>query len=766
MIALPQHDPSTTRYAEIEERRGRYAWDHEYLRPFPFLHIPYIAGTGVLSIYDVLAGSFAGLPKEEQASGDWLIRKTLGAGPAIYELLERVPRVQWIGLAQQSRVIAKEKVPSWVAHSLRELIPEKGQGRFLRTRIPNTEQLIAALTDLLLRSVDELSTWVLQEGTGTALGDAIDRFEDNVERVATNDQGGLNLPSPDQLAEIFQGFIKDSVTAVVDSARSSARQLTGREPAQEALDPTPGRAADPYLPEDIKRIIAPAELFVRFMAKMRRYHTVGFDGTVKLANLVTELDLPTGPNPTLDDIEFGRRAVMGTNPVMLTRVHEARDIPSGFAVRDDHLRAALGALGVPSEEARSATLADAAAQGRLFFTDYAILADIPCQDGVDRDFFGQPLPAVTARQRYLPAPYGLFYRWGEGSASGLWPVAITLGRDADEYDVFTPADDADVWSRVKALYLCADFNHHEMATHLAGVHFSLEAFAVATARTLHVHHPVSALLARHMELLLWNNFLGRQTLTNPKGFTEQLLSGRLEDGSIEIMRRHYRASDFSDLHFPRELAKRGVDDAKALPRYPFRDDGLRIWDALRAFVAEYVAHYYPDGESFAKDAELKAWVAELRHPDAAHVAGFPETIGDVDVLTDVLTSIIFRSSAYHSAVNYGQFDLQSDPSHVPGALYADPKNVRETPMGDYLPGGEPTLTQAGVMYVLANLRGSCLTEYSLDWFEDAAVWPMVARFRQRLDAVEREIELANKTTRHDRPYEYLKPSLVTTTANV
>jgi|GEM_PF-2468508 len=766
MIALPQNDPSPTRDSEIAERRTRYAWDHDYLPPFPFLHIPYIAGTGVLSIYDVLAGSFAGLPAEEQASGDWLIRKTLGAGPAIYELLERVPRAQWLGLAKQSRIIAKEKVPSWVAHSLRELIPEQGQGRFLRTRIPNAEQLVAALTDLLLRSVDELSTWVLQEGTGSRLGDAVDRLEDNVERVAVNERGGLSLPGPEQVADILQGFVKDSVNAVVDSARNSARQFTGRDDAPEPLDPQPGRAADPYLPDDIKRIIAPAELFVRFMAKMRHFHTVGLDGTVQLADLVTELDLPTGPNPTLDDGEFGRRAVMGTNPVVLTRVRDATGIPDGFAVRDDHLRAALGALGLSRDAAGSATLAEAATQGRLYVADYEILADIPCQDGVDLDFFGQPLPETTARQRYLPAPYGLFYRWGEGAASGLWPIAISLGRDAEAYEVFTPADDAEVWSRVKALYLCADFNHHEMATHLAGVHFWLEGFAVATARTLHVDHPVSVLLGRHMELLLWNNFLGRQTLTNPKGFTEQLLSGRLEDGSVEIMRRHYRTMEFGDLHFPRELAKRGVDDRDALPVYPFRDDGLRIWDALRTFVAEYVAHYYPDADSFAGDDELRAWVAELRDPSGAHVAGFPEAIEDTEVLTDVLTSLIFRSSAFHSGVNYGQFDLQSDPSHVPGALYADPRKVRETPMAEYLPGGETTLTQAGVMYVLADLRGSCLTDYSLDWFEDPAVWPMVARLRQRLDVVEREIELENNTTRTDRPYDYLRPSLVTTTANV
>lgn len=769
MISLPQHDPSSTRATEVEERRNRYIWDHDYLPPFPFLHIPYVAETGVLAIYDILAGSFAGLPEEERPSGDWLVRKTLGAGPAIYELLERVPRAQWLGLAKQARIIAREKAPAWVAHSLRELIPNKGQGRFLRTRIPNAEQLVAALTDLLLRSVDDLSGWVLQEGTGSRLGDAIDRLEDNVEQVAVNEKGGLSLPGPEQLGEILRGFVRDSVKAVVESAQNSTRQLTGRDDDDDdddKLDATPGRAADPWLPDDIKRIIAPAELLVRFMAKMRRYHTVGLDGTVQLSNLVTELALPTGPNPTLDDIEFGRRATMGTNPVVITRAPTAESLPRGFAVRDEHLQTALAAFGMPREQAGAATLAEAATQGRLFFSDYEILADIPCQSGADLDFFGQPLSGITARQRYLPAPFGLFYRWGEGARSGLWPVAIQLGRDSSAHEVFTPSEEPDLWSRVKALYLTADFNHHEMATHLANVHFSLEAFAVATARTLHVDHPVSALLARHSRLLLWNNFLGRQTLTNPKGFTEQLLSGNLEDGSIEIMRRQYRKSQFWDLHFPKELAKRGVDDTSALPVYPFRDDGLRLWHALHGFVTEYVEHYYPTTKSFSEDDELRAWVAELCDPNAAHVAGFPDSIASTEMLADVLTSIIFRSSAFHSAVNYGQFDLQSDPSHVPGALYADPQRVRETPMADYLPGGEPTLTQAGVMYVLADLRGFCLAEYSLDWFEDPAAWPMVARLRQQLDAVEREIQLANNTVRSDRPYEYLRPSLVTATANV
>lgn len=766
MACLPQDDPSSTRVSELAKRRERYQWDHEYLPPFPFLHIPYVQSTGVLAIYDVLAGSFAGLPVEEQPPGEWLVRKTLGAGPAIYELLERVPRTHWVGLAAQARQIAKEQLPEWIAHAVRELLPTRGQRRLFRTMIPNASQLANALTELLLRSVDELSGWVISEGTDTPLGKALDVLEDNVERVAVGEDGGLQRPGVTEIADILRGFVQDSVGAIVSNALDSARQLGGREDEPTPLPTNPGRAADPYLSDDVKRIVAPAELLVRFMARMRRYHTVSPDGTMRLSDLVTELPLPTLPDPTTSDVEFGRRTVAGTNPVVLRRLGAPTELAEGFAVRDGDLQRALAAHGMGASEASGVTLASAAQQGRLFWTDYAILDDIPCQRAPDMDFFGQSLDDRTTRQRFLPAPFGLFYRWGDGGRSGLWPVAIQLGRDPQEHDVFTPADDAEVWSRVKALYLTADFNHHEMSTHLAGVHFMLEGFAVATARELHPDHPVAALLRVHTEHLLWNNFLGRQTLTNPRGFTEQLLSGRLEDGSIEIMRRHYRASSFWDLHLPRELKARGVDDRDTLPHYPFRDDGLLLWDALHRFVTAYVQHYYAAPDAMARDDELRAWVEALVDPQGAHVPGFPAEIGTRDVLADVLTAIIFRSSAFHSAVNYGQFDMQSDPGQVPAALYADPRRVRELPLSKYLPGGELTLTQAGVMYVLADLRGVCLADYQLDWFSDPDVWPLVAGLRRDLAGVERAIELANATTRADRPYEYLRPSLVTTTANV
>ena len=75
MVTLPQHDSSGTRTDELAEVRSRYAWDHDYLSPFPFLKVPEVTATGLLNAADVLIGTFVGLPVEEQSPVDWLIGK-------------------------------------------------------------------------------------------------------------------------------------------------------------------------------------------------------------------------------------------------------------------------------------------------------------------------------------------------------------------------------------------------------------------------------------------------------------------------------------------------------------------------------------------------------------------------------------------------------------------------------------------------------------------------------------------------------------------
>lgn len=702
MPCLPQHDTNPHRAAEVAEVRSRYAWDPDYLPPFPFLHIPDIEHTGPLHLLEILKGSFARIPVEEQARTDWLVNKTLGAGPAIFELLRRVPDDEWDEVKAAIGPKVALKSGRWML-SLWEAI-----GGALPGDGPADPDAIAqAATDALVGIIGEMA-------------------------VAIDENQGIAATLLDLVDDLLHG--EDEVDA--DSAREAAAKA---------------RAAG--LPESLVQTLVPLQALLRLTARMARATDVVPTDRSQVLKVLPD---PGLPDPTADDSVFGDLPVAGPNPVLLRRVRSLDDLPDAFPVTDAHLAVVAGA---------GATLADAIDQDRLFLVDHHLLADLPCRSGADMDFFGIDLDESTAQQRYLPAPFALFWRAGDGDASQLLPAAIQLGRDPAEFEIFTPADGAETWGKAMMLYLTGEFNTHEMATHLSGVHFALEGFAVAARRTLHKHHPITRLFDVHLDLVLWNNFLGRQTLTNPRGFTEQLLPGELDAGSHEIMRRHYAQWSVDDLDLPTELASRGVLSTDALPNYPFRDDGLPIWEALLRFIDGYLRIWYQTPEDFAQDAELAAFIAELQSDEGAHVPGL-QAPADVAALARLLTGICFRAGPYHAAVNYGQYEHFSDPERVPGAPTADPRLVRELPREAYLTSGETALTQAGVMYVLTALKGDTLTDLDLGHYEDPRAWPLVAKLRQELFDIEQAIDARNAARRPERPYTYLKPSNVPCASNV
>ena len=40
--------------------------------------------------------------------------------------------------------------------------------------------------------------------------------------------------------------------------------------------------------------------------------------------------------------------------------------------------------------------------------------------------------------------------------------------------------------------------------------------------------------------------------------------------------------------------------------YPFANDGLILWDAIKQWVSDYVNHYYPEPSLVQSDGELQA----------------------------------------------------------------------------------------------------------------------------------------------------------------
>lgn len=397
------------------------------------------------------------------------------------------------------------------------------------------------------------------------------------------------------------------------------------------------------------------------------------------------------PNPVViptykEDQEFAAQRLRGINPVMLTRVTQ---LPADFPVTDDHLRPFFP---------RPNPLRTALSDNRAFLLDYSILAPINRFDG----------------RRYLPAPYALFL--ASDDRSRLIPVAIQIerGHDPVSNPVYTPMSTPAQWARAKLMVQVADGSTHEMRFHLYNGHFAMEPVAVAMARNLCVNHPLKLLLNRHFQIMIWNNDLGRRTLINPGGTADTLLGTGLT-GSVAIIKQAHDLWRFDQAGLPADLTLRGMDDPTlSLMDYPYRDDGLLIWGAIRNFVQEYVKIYGYDDLAVQQDSELQAWLAETASPDGGNLFGIP-TVNSLNALIEWVTQLIYTCSAFHSAVNYPQFDYFGFAPNMPGAAYARPlpapRGTDETDELKFLPPLQEATDQVEMLASLSDYQYDQLGHY-------------------------------------------------------
>jgi arachidonate 15-lipoxygenase len=144
-------------------------------------------------------------------------------------------------------------------------------------------------------------------------------------------------------------------------------------------------------------------------------------------------------------------------------------------------------------------------------------------------------PDNSPAKRVLPRPIA-FFRWissadenasmpiQESADGRLMPVAIRVA-DGLDARIYSPKDKGHDWLFAKLCVQIADFNCHEMQTHLGKTHLVMEPFAVATRLEFPDDHPLGVFLRAHFRFLLPNNRLARDYLIAPNGPTEKLLAG-------------------------------------------------------------------------------------------------------------------------------------------------------------------------------------------------------------------------------------------------
>ena len=212
---------------------------------------------------------------------------------------------------------------------------------------------------------------------------------------------------------------------------------------------------------------------------------------------------------------------------------------------------------------------------------------------------------------------------------------------------------------------------------------------MGTMRNLPNSHPIYKLLRPHFRYTIAINLRARATLLVDGGIVDRVLAIGGE-GRHELMRRSTTSYNIHLTNIKRDTKERGVDDPKTLPGYYYRDDGLKLWNAMENYVRDIVDDFYQDDEEVKSDSELQKWADDIHtngfpgYYGAEDGHGFPNQIDSKETLIELCTLIIFTGSAQHSAVNFGQYQINGFVPNAPSGLRRPPPTKKGADYQDLL----------------------------------------------------------------------------------
>jgi len=469
-------------------------------------------------------------------------------------------------------------------------------------------------------------------------------------------------------------------------------------------------------------------------------------------SLFVNIPLPQISKRFQEDLIFAYMRVAGPNPLMLQQLSEG-DQP--LQVTNEKYQQIIERFNF------SDSLEAALQEGRLYKADYSMLKDM-AQGSFPNNV-----------KKYPGAPLALFAVPPVNSSSrSLIPVAIQCQQPSvsENPPVFTPLDGSN-WMVAKTIVNMADSNYHELVSHLGRTHLFVEPFVLATKRKLPAHHKLRILLDPHFEGTILINYGAHKSLIATGGQVDKLLASTIEDDrviAIEGAKSYLR--NFNDVMFPKTLKSHGVGDSAQLPDYPYRDDGLLIWDAIHTWVGAYLSIYYTSDQQLLEDKDLQNWTQELVSDQGGRLNNFGEdasgAIKTLNYLIDAVSSVIFTASAQHAAVNFPQSELMSYAPAFPLALYS-PAPTSSEEQGNFmsmLPSVDRAQSQIEVVGLLGSVYYTQLGQYNKGHFKDAKVKSYLDQFQNQLRDI--EIEISKKNFSRLMPYKFLLPSQIPQSINI
>jgi arachidonate 15-lipoxygenase len=434
-------------------------------------------------------------------------------------------------------------------------------------------------------------------------------------------------------------------------------------------------------------------------------------------------------------------------------------------------------------EDTNGNLHELAKKGELFVVDYSLFAGLT--------------PSKTVLSDAVKHVYGTV-AFFQLDGDKLKPVCIhvtskTNTREQKKTFYHYPSHDQSnyEWRMAKCIFQSNDGVYHEAIAHLAETHLVSEAFMVATYRRLPKDHPLYVLLDKHFEGTAFINETAVTDLVRDGGAVDLLVSPAI--GPVREVVAEFVAERLSkDLTFPARMKARGVDKSQ-LPGldFPYRDDGMLLWDAILKWTNEYLKAYYREHSDVMQDKYITNWLKELESDEGGKVKWLDtHKFNDSNArsqLASLVASIIFVGSVEHAAVNFPQRNMMQFTAAFPLAMYAsdvvvfDDFLTREDYLSLYPPMKE-ALMQAQVANLLGGIHYTRLGYYDLpgdrlgDYFKEkigtnygypeskSDVKEALKSFHEELEKITNTITDRNKT--RTIPYEVMLPATIPQSINI
>ena len=112
--------------------------------------------------------------------------------------------------------------------------------------------------------------------------------------------------------------------------------------------------------------------------------------------------------------------------------------------------------------------------------------------------------------------------------------------------------------------------------------------------------------------LLPTNALIRKHLCEKAGAMDKWTSLGT-DGYRALIKAYFKTFKMDELDLPQDLMNRGVENSDQLPGYLYRDDGLKLWNAIGKFCFRVITHFYTTDDDVKEDTEIQAWITVRMH---------------------------------------------------------------------------------------------------------------------------------------------------------